>query len=62
MELLSIKQVSQRLSIGRTALWQLTKQPDFPKPVLVTERRKAFIASEIDTWIAGRAAKREVAR
>ena len=59
MELLSIKQVCQRLSIGRTNLWQLAKRPDFPKPVSVTPGRKAFVASEIDKWISDRIAERD---
>ena len=59
MELLSIKQVAGRLSIGRTALWQLAKQPDFPKLVKVTAGRKAFVKSEIDAWISKRLAERD---
>ncbi|MEI4480959.1 MULTISPECIES: helix-turn-helix transcriptional regulator [unclassified Phyllobacterium] len=59
MELLSIKDVAKRLSIGRTALWLLTKESDFPKPVQVTVGRKAFVANEIDQWIASRVAQRD---
>lgn len=59
MQLLSIKQVTARLSIGRTALWHLTKQSGFPRPVNVTPGRKAFVASEIDTWISARVAERD---
>lgn len=59
MELLSIRQVAQRLSIGRTSLWQIAKEPDFPRPVRVTAGRKAFLASEIDAWIAERVAERD---
>lgn len=59
MELLSIRQVATRLSIGRTALWQLAKRPDFPRPVQVTTGRKAFVAAEIDRWISARIAERD---
>lgn len=59
MELLSTKQVAQRLSIGRTSLWQLTKQDDFPKTIQVTVGRKAYVAAEIDAWIKTRMAERD---
>jgi predicted DNA-binding transcriptional regulator AlpA len=62
MELISIRQAAQRLSISRTALWSLTKQPDFPKMVQVTPGRKAFVAAELDKWISSRIADRNARR
>ncbi|WP_424992417.1 helix-turn-helix transcriptional regulator [Oceaniradius stylonematis] len=60
MELLTINETAARLAIGRTKLWELaTRDPDFPKPVSVTGRRKAFVKSEIDGWIAARIAERD---
>lgn len=61
MELLSIKQTMQRLSIGRTKLWALAKESGFPKPVQVSVGRKAFVASEIDAWIREKMAARDEA-
>lgn len=62
MELLSIKETARRLSIGRTALWQLAKQNDFPKKVQVTQGRKAFVAHEIDNWISDQVAIRDAGK
>lgn len=59
MQLISFKEVQKRLSIGRTALWKLTKLDNFPKPIKVTVGRKAFIETEIDAWIEERAAERD---
>jgi len=59
MELISIRQACQRLSISRTTLWSMTRQGDFPKLVQVTPGRKAFIKSEIEGWIARRVAERD---
>jgi len=59
LELISIPDVQKRLRIGRTKLWELTKQPDFPKLVRLTERRKVFVKSEIDAWIAAKIAERD---
>lgn len=61
MELLSIRETARRLSIGRTALWKLTKEPDFPKPIAITVGRKAFVAEEIDEWIRLQISKRDEA-
>lgn len=58
MELVSLKYTCRRLSIGRTLLWELMKQPGFPVPVMVSTSRKAFLATELDAWIAARAAAR----
>lgn len=58
-EFVSIKEVQRRLCIGRTRLWQLCKEPDFPKLVRLTERRKAFVKSEVDAWIQARIAERD---
>lgn len=59
MHLLTISEVASRLSICRASLWKLTKEPDFPKPVLITKQRKAFVAAEIDAWISQRVADRD---
>lgn len=59
MELISIRQACQRLSIGRTTLWRMTIQTDFPKPIEVSAGRKAFVESEIEAWIQGRIAERD---
>lgn len=59
MELISIRQVCQRLSIGRTTLWRMTTQTAFPKPIEVSAGRKAFVKSEIERWIQGRIAERD---
>ncbi|MYZ47335.1 helix-turn-helix transcriptional regulator [Propylenella binzhouense] len=62
MELLSIRRVMDRLNVGRTSLWKLSKDdPTFPKPVQVTPGRKAFVANEINAWIAARIAERDQA-
>lgn len=60
MELITIKDTAARLAIGRTRLWELaTRDPEFPKPVSVTGRRKAFVKSEIDAWVKARIAERD---
>lgn len=59
MEFLSIRNVCQRLTIGRTKLWLLMKEPGFPQPVRVTAGRKAFVKSEIEAWMQQRVEERD---
>jgi predicted DNA-binding transcriptional regulator AlpA len=65
MQLLSPKQTCDRLGIGRTTLWRLTRNGGFPQTITLTTGakgcagRKAFVAAEIDQWIAAQIAKRD---
>ena len=58
-EFISIAEVQKRLSIGRTKLWQMTREPGFPKLVSLTSRRRVFVKSEIDAWITSKIAERD---
>jgi len=58
-QLLSIKETCFRTTLSRTTLWQKVKRGEFPKPIALGEGiRKAFLASEVDAWIAERMAER----
>lgn len=47
-----------RFGRGRTAMHELSRQPDFPKPIIVGRSRR-WIRAEIDQWIEQRAAARK---
>ncbi len=51
------------ISWGDTRLWQLCKEGRFPKPIKLTEggRAIAWIASEVEEWIAVRVNARDEA-
>ena len=60
MEFISPGEAARRLSIGRTKLWQLaTRDPDFPKPVQITQRRIGYVKAEIEAWMEARAKARD---
>lgn len=61
MEILSIKQTCQRIGVSRTTLWQLTRGGTFPRPVEITDKRRGYVASEVDAWIRARMAARDKA-
>ncbi|MFC3725460.1 helix-turn-helix transcriptional regulator [Neoaquamicrobium sediminum] len=59
-QLLSIRETCSRTTLSRTTLWQKVKRGEFPKPIGLGDGiRKAFVASEVDAWIAARVAERD---
>ncbi|MBB3214197.1 prophage regulatory protein [Herbaspirillum sp. Sphag1AN] len=46
----------KKASISRSLRHKLIKDGRFPKPILIGQRRIAFLESEIDEWIATRVA------
>ena len=51
MKTLTIRQLCDKLSIGRTKCWQLTRTAYFPKPIKI-DCGVRYIESEVDAWIA----------
>nr|WP_320010596.1 AlpA family transcriptional regulator [uncultured Desulfobulbus sp.] len=52
--LLRRKVVEQKTGLSRTHIYALMKQGDFPQSVPLAGRAVAWIADEVDNWIAGR--------
>lgn len=52
-------EVMRRLKRGKTWLYgRLKSDPTFPKPFYLGPKEPRFFQHEIDTWLAGHAAKR----
>ena len=49
-----LKEVKQQISLGRTAIYEMIKAGEFPKPYPLGARAVGFLASEIDAWIDAR--------
>ncbi|MCE7028921.1 helix-turn-helix transcriptional regulator [Jiella avicenniae] len=62
MELKSIKEACQMLGVSRTTLWQMGKDPTFPRPITISAGRKGFVASELEAFIKARIAARDAGR
>lgn len=43
---------------SRTTLWRMVRSGAFPRPVALTKRSRGWLESEVDGWIAQRAAER----
>ena len=57
--ILNLEEVSQRVSLSRSAIYELIDACDFPKPVALTRQRKGWLVNEIDAWIARRVEERD---
>jgi len=56
--LITFSGLQELLQLGRTTVHEVTRQADFPAPIIVG-RSKRWIRAEIDQWIEQRAAARK---
>jgi len=48
-----------RVGLSRTTIWRLQRRGQFPRQVRLSPNRVGWLESEINAWIAARAAARE---
>jgi len=58
--LLRWPEVHARTGLSRTTIWRLIRQQEFPASRRLSANTVAWLASEVDAWIAGRAPTRAV--
>ena len=51
MRVIKLKEVLAKTSLGKTTLYALLKQSQFPKPISLGQRAVGWIESDIDSWI-----------
>ena len=56
-KLIRPKALSNKLGIGLSKLYELMKEPDFPRKVRISRQCTAFRESEIEEWIDKRTEK-----
>jgi prophage regulatory protein len=61
MALLRLPQVIGRTGRSRSRIYADLRTGDFPKPVNIGPRAVAWLDTEVEEWIAARAAEREPA-
>ena len=59
MRLLRREEVSQKVGLSRSAIYQRMSQGIFPKPVVLGPKCVAWPEPEIEQWIADRIAARD---
>jgi prophage regulatory protein len=55
MQLLRMKQVTQRIGLCGARVYQMIGAGEFPKPIKLGDRAIAFLESEVNDWIAKKA-------
>ena len=60
LNILKLRQVTDKAAISRSSLYAKVKQGMFPAPVKLGERASGWIEDEIDEWIEQRKLEREV--
>lgn len=50
------KEVQEKTGLGASSIYALMVQGEFPKAISISERRVAWIESEVNQWIAERIA------
>ncbi|HEX8570101.1 MAG TPA: AlpA family transcriptional regulator [Caulobacteraceae bacterium] len=53
-----LPEVIARTGLARSSIYAAIAAGGFPKPIKLSARAVGFLSSEIDEWIAGRAAAR----
>ncbi|MCR6722797.1 helix-turn-helix transcriptional regulator [Agrobacterium fabrum] len=56
--LMSPREVSEHTSISKSYLPKMAARGEFPHPIKITERRIAFVRSEVMAWLESRVASR----
>ena len=56
--LLKRDEVQRRIGYGRSKLFAEVAAGRFPRPVSISRTRKAWLESEVDTWIRAQAEQR----
>lgn len=51
MALLRQPEVLKKCSLSRSALYRLMEAGDFPRPVSIGKRSKAWVKHEVEEWI-----------
>lgn len=59
--LVLIDDVLRKTGLPRATMYELIDRGDFPRPVRLTPRRVAWVASEVDAFIASKIAARDAA-
>ena len=51
---LRIAEVSQRVGLGRSSVWRMVKDGEFPKPRQLTSHAVGWLESEVEDWLMNR--------
>jgi prophage regulatory protein len=58
IKLYRLRELSARIGLGRSAIYQAVSSGKFPRPVRIGARAVAWRHQDIEAWLAERAAQR----
>lgn len=61
LRLIRRKEVQVKTGLGASSIYALMEQGRFPRAIAISERRVAWLESEIDQWIYERIAQHQAA-
>ena len=61
LRLIRRKEVQAKTGLGASSIYAMMQQGTFPKAVNISERRVAWIESDVDQWISERIASHKAA-
>lgn len=53
-QLVSVNEIAEMLNLGRTATYQLVREPHFPRPYAINSRCLRWEKLEVDAWLLSR--------
>lgn len=53
------KEVQAKTGLGASSIYAMMKQGNFPQSLKLSERRVAWVESDVDQWVADRIASHE---
>ncbi|WP_428852748.1 AlpA family transcriptional regulator [Imbroritus primus] len=57
MKAINIKQVAEKVSLGKSTIYRMVAEGDFPKPFSLGSNRTAWLEEDIDAWLAVKAGR-----
>lgn len=51
-----VRDAAPYIGVCSTRLWQLSKTPDFPRPIVLGQRARGYRRADLDSWIESRKA------
>ena len=57
-KLMNIKETCAAVQLSRVTIWRLVRKGQFPKPIHLSERSRAWREDEINIWIEQRSEAR----
>jgi predicted DNA-binding transcriptional regulator AlpA len=61
IKFLSPRQTCEHVTVSRSTLDRLVAAGEFPKPIRITERRLAYVESEVAAWLEAKVSERTAA-